>query len=259
MHRGGHGWRRVGGDRRPTPSPSAPYGCAPPGAVGGRPRGMVSRPVSAVEEPQVADEGARGVEEERPRGVSVVVWLTTADHKRIGTFYLVSALVFSAVGGAPAVGFHAAFPVQQWLGAEGMPRRYADHLASDGSTALNTAAQTGSFLLRRRSSTASGGRRGTGSGSTPTTPGGTGVRRNRELLPAAPQLPLAAADTFRVPAFDLHPRRSGSRTSGRTSAPPRCLAGGERRGPSARARRRCRHRLGRRPVSARALRPPRRR
>ena len=37
------------------------------------------------------------------------------------------------------VGFHTTFLVQHWLGVEGMPRRYADYLAADGFTALNTA------------------------------------------------------------------------------------------------------------------------
>ncbi|MYV45910.1 cbb3-type cytochrome c oxidase subunit I, partial [Streptomyces sp. SID2888] len=45
------------------------------------------------------------------------------------------------------VGFHTTFLVQHWLGAEGMPRRYADYLASDGFTALNTVSTIGSFLL----------------------------------------------------------------------------------------------------------------
>ncbi|MFI7241529.1 cytochrome c oxidase subunit I [Streptomyces qinglanensis] len=45
------------------------------------------------------------------------------------------------------VGFHATFLVQHWIGAEGMPRRYADYLAADGFTALNTFSTIGSFLL----------------------------------------------------------------------------------------------------------------
>ncbi|MDX3231566.1 cytochrome c oxidase subunit I [Streptomyces sp. ME19-01-6] len=45
------------------------------------------------------------------------------------------------------VGFHATFLVHHWLGAEGMPRRYADYLAADGFTALNTVSSIGSFLL----------------------------------------------------------------------------------------------------------------
>ena len=45
------------------------------------------------------------------------------------------------------IGFHTTFLVQHWLGAEGMPRRYADYLAADGFTALNTVSTIGSFIL----------------------------------------------------------------------------------------------------------------
>ncbi|MEI7031119.1 cytochrome c oxidase subunit I [Streptomyces pratensis] len=45
------------------------------------------------------------------------------------------------------VGFHMTFLVQHWLGAEGMPRRYADYLAADGFTALNALSSIGAFLL----------------------------------------------------------------------------------------------------------------
>ncbi|TDC27999.1 cytochrome c oxidase subunit I [Streptomyces sp. 8K308] len=45
------------------------------------------------------------------------------------------------------VGFHGTFLVHHWLGAEGMPRRYADYLAADGYTALNTVSSIGAFLL----------------------------------------------------------------------------------------------------------------
>ncbi|MER5442177.1 cytochrome c oxidase subunit I [Streptomyces sp. NPDC002790] len=45
------------------------------------------------------------------------------------------------------VGFHTTFLVQHWLGAEGMPRRYADYLAADGFTLLNTLSSIGAFLL----------------------------------------------------------------------------------------------------------------
>ncbi|MFI9617041.1 cytochrome c oxidase subunit I [Streptomyces sp. NPDC052023] len=45
------------------------------------------------------------------------------------------------------VGFHTTFLVQHWLGAEGMPRRYADYLAADGFTALNMVSSIGAFLL----------------------------------------------------------------------------------------------------------------
>jgi cytochrome c oxidase subunit 1 len=45
------------------------------------------------------------------------------------------------------VGFHLTFLVQHWLGDEGMPRRYADYLPSDGFTTLNTVSTVGAFLL----------------------------------------------------------------------------------------------------------------
>ena len=45
------------------------------------------------------------------------------------------------------VGFHLTFLVQHWLGAEGMPRRYADYLPTDGFTTLNTISSIGSFVL----------------------------------------------------------------------------------------------------------------
>jgi cytochrome c oxidase subunit 1 len=45
------------------------------------------------------------------------------------------------------VGFHATFLVQHWLGAEGMPRRYADYRAADGFTFLHTFSTIGSFVL----------------------------------------------------------------------------------------------------------------
>jgi len=44
-------------------------------------------------------------------------------------------------------GFHTTFLVQHWLGIEGMPRRYADYLASDGFTFLNEISTIGSFVL----------------------------------------------------------------------------------------------------------------
>ncbi|MGW0777478.1 aa3-type cytochrome oxidase subunit I [Streptomyces sp. NPDC002835] len=45
------------------------------------------------------------------------------------------------------VGFQITFLVQHWLGESGMPRRYADYLAADGFTTLNTISSIGSFLL----------------------------------------------------------------------------------------------------------------
>jgi cytochrome c oxidase subunit 1 len=49
--------------------------------------------------------------------------------------------------GLTFVGFHTTFLVQHWLGAEGMPRRYADYLPSDGFTTLNTVSTIGAFIL----------------------------------------------------------------------------------------------------------------
>ncbi|WP_067805398.1 aa3-type cytochrome oxidase subunit I [Actinomadura formosensis] len=43
------------------------------------------------------------------------------------------------------VGFHTTFLVQHWLGAEGMPRRYADY--ADKFTTLNFVSSIGSFVL----------------------------------------------------------------------------------------------------------------
>ncbi|MHC3407798.1 aa3-type cytochrome oxidase subunit I [Streptomyces sp. DT17] len=45
------------------------------------------------------------------------------------------------------VGFQLTFLVQHWLGEQGMPRRYADYLAADGFTLLNTISSIGAFLL----------------------------------------------------------------------------------------------------------------
>jgi cytochrome c oxidase subunit 1 len=45
------------------------------------------------------------------------------------------------------IGFHTTFLVQHWLGAEGMPRRVADYLPTDGFTTLNTISTIGAFIL----------------------------------------------------------------------------------------------------------------
>ena len=45
------------------------------------------------------------------------------------------------------IGFHTTFLVQHWLGAEGMPRRYADYLSTDQFTVLHTISTVGSFVL----------------------------------------------------------------------------------------------------------------
>ncbi|WP_081855538.1 aa3-type cytochrome oxidase subunit I [Saccharopolyspora rectivirgula] len=45
------------------------------------------------------------------------------------------------------IGFHTTFLVQHWLGNEGMPRRYADYLPTDGFTTLNMVSSVGAFIL----------------------------------------------------------------------------------------------------------------
>jgi len=45
------------------------------------------------------------------------------------------------------IGFHTTFLVQHWLGNEGMPRRYADYLPTDGFTTLNIISSIGAFVL----------------------------------------------------------------------------------------------------------------
>jgi cytochrome c oxidase subunit 1 len=45
------------------------------------------------------------------------------------------------------IGFNMTFLVQHWLGAEGMPRRYADYSPLDHWTNLNTISTIGSFII----------------------------------------------------------------------------------------------------------------
>ncbi|MFT4199986.1 cytochrome c oxidase subunit I [Gordonia sp. (in: high G+C Gram-positive bacteria)] len=45
------------------------------------------------------------------------------------------------------IGFHLTFLVQHWLGNQGMPRRYADYLPSDGFTTLNMISTAGALVL----------------------------------------------------------------------------------------------------------------
>ncbi|WP_244502662.1 cytochrome c oxidase subunit I [Streptomyces oceani] len=45
------------------------------------------------------------------------------------------------------VGFQGTFLVHHWLGQQGMPRRYADYLAADGFTTLNSISSVSAFLL----------------------------------------------------------------------------------------------------------------
>jgi len=43
-------------------------------------------------------------------------------------------------------GFHLTFLIQHWLGAGGMPRRYADYMVEDGFTWMNQVSTAGAFL-----------------------------------------------------------------------------------------------------------------
>jgi cytochrome c oxidase subunit 1 len=45
------------------------------------------------------------------------------------------------------IGFHTTFLLHHWLGAEGMPRRYADYLPTDGFTTLHMVSTSGAYLL----------------------------------------------------------------------------------------------------------------
>jgi cytochrome c oxidase subunit I len=45
------------------------------------------------------------------------------------------------------IGFHGTFLVQHWLGNQGMPRRYADYLPTDGFTVLNSLSSVFAFVL----------------------------------------------------------------------------------------------------------------
>jgi len=45
------------------------------------------------------------------------------------------------------IGFHTTFLVQHWLGVEGMQRRIADYLPTEGFTFLNQVSTVGAFLL----------------------------------------------------------------------------------------------------------------
>ncbi|MFJ8632053.1 cytochrome c oxidase subunit I [Streptomyces sp. NPDC093568] len=107
------------------------------------------------------------------------------------------------------VGFQTTFLVQHWLGEQGMPRRYADYLATDGFTLLNTISSVGAFLLGLSTlpflanvwRTAQHGRRVTGND-----PWGYG--RSLEWATSCPPprhnftaLPRIRSES---PAFDLH-------------------------------------------------------
>ncbi|MGO1561718.1 Cytochrome c oxidase polypeptide I [Actinomycetales bacterium JB111] len=45
------------------------------------------------------------------------------------------------------IGFHTTFLIQHWLGAQGMPRRYADYMVEDGYQFYNQISTVGAFIL----------------------------------------------------------------------------------------------------------------
>ncbi len=102
---------------------------------------------------------------------------------------------------ATFIGFHTTFLVQHWLGNEGMPRRYADYLPSDGFTTLNTISSIGAFILGRLHAAVHLER----VRQLPLRPPGRGRRPvgPRQLAGVGDVLPAAAAQLHRAPAHPL--------------------------------------------------------
>ncbi|MFD5724437.1 cytochrome ubiquinol oxidase subunit I, partial [Streptomyces sp. NPDC127036] len=64
--------------------------------------------MSTLNEPQGVDAGEDSYESELPvrrkqPGSVVIKWLTTTDHKTIGTLYLVTSFAFFCIGGVMAL------------------------------------------------------------------------------------------------------------------------------------------------------------
>ena len=133
------------------------------------------------------------------------------------------------------IGFHLTFLVQHWLGAEGMPRRYADYLPSDGFTTLNMVSTIGVVRARAsrrcRSCGTSSAATATARSSPSTTRGATATPWSGRRLPAAAaQLHRAPADPLGAPglraALPAHDRADAGRGAYRWPRPPG-LGGGE--------------------------------
>ncbi|MFD1545041.1 aa3-type cytochrome oxidase subunit I [Nonomuraea guangzhouensis] len=114
------------------------------------------------------------------------------------------------------VGFHTTFLIQHWLGALGMPRRYADYSPADGFTTLNAVSSAGAFLLGASTlpflynvwRTARGARR-----ALPDDPWGFGNSLEWATSCPPPRHNFTALPRIRSerPAFDLHyPHESAS-------------------------------------------------
>ena len=140
------------------------------------------------------------------------------------------------------IGFHTTFLVQHWLGNEGMPRRYADYLPTDGFTTLNTISTIGAFILGastlpflwnvfKQLPLRPGGHRGRPVGL-------------RQLAGVGHHLPAAAAQLHRAAPDPL--RAAGVRAalpaSTSSGSAPRRTSAGTRHRPSSPARRRARRR-----------------
>ena len=108
------------------------------------------------------------------------------------------------------IGFHVTFLVQHWLGNDGMPRRYADYLPTDGFTTLNTISTIGVVRARRLDAAVPlerrqvlavrrGHHRATTRGATATRWSGRPPPRRRGTT--SPSLPRIRSER---PAFELH-------------------------------------------------------
>ncbi len=88
------------------------------------------------------------------------------------------------------IGFNLTFLVQHWLGDEGMPRRYADYLPTDGFTTLNIVSTDRRLHPRRRRCCRSSGtssRAGATARSSPSTIRGATATRWSGPPPARPR------------------------------------------------------------------------
>ncbi len=124
------------------------------------------------------------------------------------------------------VGFQTTFLVQHWLGAEGMPRRYADYLPTDGFTTLNTISTIGascSAPRRSRSCGTSSPATATANRSWWTTPGDTATHwsgQPRVHRPGTTSARCPEAVPSVPPSSCTTPIRSPVCEKRRTSCPP---------------------------------------
>src|SRR5690606_9111219 len=103
-------------------------------AVGSREEPGGERPVSIINEPQGVTAAEGSYESELPvlgkrPGSVVVKWLTTTDHKTIGTMYLTTSFIFFVIGGIMALVMRAelARPGLQILSNEQFNQAFTMH------------------------------------------------------------------------------------------------------------------------------------